>query len=104
MSPEPEEITNATTIPNPLKTRAIDCGLSKHGIPYVKLKKKEMIKNQTKLNGMGQTVATLTILLTKTLVHFVCEYIISVLTWMDAMSNVKAGSTKTVFSVDMYIL
>ena len=63
-----------------------------------------MIKNHTTRNGMDQSMATLTILLTKTLVHFVCQYIISVLTWMDAMSNFKAGSTKTVFSVDMYIL
>ena len=64
----------------------------------------EMIKNDTTRNGVDQSMATLTILFTKTLVHFVCEYIISVLTWMDAMSNFKAGSTKTVFSVDMYIL
>ena len=34
--PEPEEVTNATAIPNTLKTHGIVRGLSKHGIPCLK--------------------------------------------------------------------
>ena len=36
ISPDPEEVTNANTIPDTLRTICIICGLSKHGIPYVK--------------------------------------------------------------------
>ena len=35
--PEPEEVANATAIPGTLKTLGIVRGLSKHGIPYLKL-------------------------------------------------------------------
>ena len=34
--PEPEEVANATAIPDTLKTLGIIRGLSKHGIPYLK--------------------------------------------------------------------
>ena len=34
--PEPEEVANATAIPDTLKTHGIVRGLSKHGVPYLK--------------------------------------------------------------------
>ena len=63
-----------------------------------------MVKNHTTRNGMDQNVVTLTILSTRTLVGFPYESITSVLTWNGYnVQFVKAGSTKSVFSVDMYI-
>ena len=34
--PEPEEVANSTAMPDTLKTHGIVCGLSKHGILYLK--------------------------------------------------------------------
>ena len=57
-----------------------------------------MITNHTTRNGMDQNVVTLTILSTRTLVHFVYESITSGLTWNECnVQFVKTGSMKTVF-------
>ena len=99
-----DEVANATSVPDTLKTHGIVRGLSKHEIPYLKFFFLIMITNHTTRNGMDQNVVTLTILSTRTLVHFVYESITSGLTWNECnVQFVKAGWMKTAFSVDMYI-
>ena len=100
---KPEKVANATTIPDTLKTHDIVRGLSKHAISYLKFFFLSNDKEPPR-NGMDQNVVTLTILSTKTLLRFVYESITSVLTWNGCnVQFVKTSSTKTVFSVDIYI-
>ena len=96
--PELEEVANATSIPDTLKTHGIVHGLSKHEIPYLKYFFLIMITNHTTRHGEDQNVVTLPILSTRTLMRFVYESITSGLTWNECnVQFVKTGSMKTDF-------
>ena len=101
---EPEEVANATAILDTLKTHDIVRGLSKHGIPCLKFFFLSNGKEPHYTQWCGPECGHADNSVDENTCAFSLRNITSVLTWNGYnVQFVKAGSTKSVFSVDMYI-
>ena len=102
--PEPEEVANATAIPDTLKSLGIVRGLSKHSIPYLKFffLSNDKEPNCTQWYGPERNHADNSVG-KNTCAFCLRKYYLSGDMNGCNVQYVKARSTKTVFSVDIYI-